>query len=212
MHQKQLITGGKKLSEAQKALILVHGRGGSAEDILSLAAYLDVADYALVAPQATNNTWYPYAFLAPPAQNEPWLSSALALLEEVVTDVVGQGIAKEHIYFGGFSQGACLTLEFVTRHATRYGGVVAFTGGLIGDKLYTENYRGDFGGTPIFIGTSDPDPHVPVERVRATTQVLQGMNAAVTQKVYPNMGHTISPDEISTANEVVFNAHQTVAR
>ena len=200
------------LSEAQKALILVHGRGGSAQDILSLAAYLDVADYALVAPQATNNTWYPYAFLAPPAQNEPWFSSALALLEEVVTEVVDQGIAKEHIYFVGFSQGACLTLEFVARHATRYGGVAAFTGGLIGDKLYTENYRGDFGGTPVFIGTSDPDPHVPVERVRATTQVLQGMNAAVTQKVYPNMGHTISSDEISTANEVVFHAYQTVAR
>ncbi|MBD0286511.1 MAG: phospholipase, partial [Flavisolibacter sp.] len=128
MHTRNIISGGKKISEAKKALLMIHGRGGNAEDILSLAAHLHVKGFALLAPQATNGTWYPYSFLAPPQQNEPWLSSALSLLKEVVDDTLAAGIAKENIYFLGFSQGACLTLEFVTRHADRYGGVVAFTG------------------------------------------------------------------------------------
>jgi phospholipase/carboxylesterase len=183
---------------------MVHGRGGSAEDILSLATHLQVNDFALLAPQATNHAWYPYSFLAPPAQNEPWLSSALALLKEVVEDVQSAGIASSNIYLLGFSQGACLTLEFVARNATEYGGVVAFTGGLIGDKIYPENYKGNFNGTPIFIGTSNPDPHVPVERVYATTNILQNMQAAVTEKIYNNMGHTINQDEIEQANKLVF--------
>ncbi|MBD0376558.1 MAG: dienelactone hydrolase family protein [Flavisolibacter sp.] len=206
MHIRNIISGGKKISEAKKALLMIHGRGGNAEDILSLAAHLHVNDFALLAPQATNGTWYPYSFLAPPQQNEPWLSSALSLLKEVVDDTLAAGIAKENIYFLGFSQGACLTLEFVTRHADRYGGVVAFTGGLIGDKIYPENYKGDFAGTPFFIGSSNPDPHVPVERVYATTNILKSMHAVVEEKIYNNMGHTIVQDEIDIANQFVFNA------
>ncbi|MBD0295734.1 MAG: dienelactone hydrolase family protein [Flavisolibacter sp.] len=206
MHTRNIISGGKKISEAEKALLMIHGRGGNAEDILSLAAHLHVNDFALLAPQATNGTWYPYSFLAPPQQNEPWLSSALSLLKEVVDDTLAAGIAKENIYFLGFSQGACLTLEFVTRHADRYGGVVAFTGGLIGDKIYPDNYKGDFAGTPVFIGSSNPDPHVPVERVYATTNILKSMNAVVEEKIYNNMGHTIVQDEIDIANQFVFNA------
>lgn len=205
MHQKNIVTAGKELSATSKVLILLHGRGGSAEDILSLSQYLKVKEYALLAPQATNNTWYPYSFLAPPSQNEPWLSSALQILQEMVEDVVSKGVPKENIYFVGFSQGACLTLEFVTRNANKYGGVVAFTGGLIGDKIYNENYKGDFQNTPVFIGTSNPDPHVPVERVYATTNILKDMNAAVTEKVYNNKGHTINQDEIEQANMIVFN-------
>jgi phospholipase/carboxylesterase len=205
MHTKQVISAGKPLNEANKVLIMVHGRGGSADDILSLANYLQVNDFALLAPQATNNTWYPYSFLAPVAQNEPWLSSALAVLKEVVADVKAKGIADENIYFLGFSQGACLTLEFVTRNAATYGGVMAFTGGLIGDVINTDNYTGDFGGTPVFIGTSDPDPHVPVERVHATAEILTKMNARVIKKIYKNMGHTINQDEINTANEEVLS-------
>ncbi|NII23803.1 phospholipase [Pseudoflavitalea sp. X16] len=205
MHKKDIITAGKKLTEAKKVLIMVHGRGGSAEDILSLAEHLDVKDYALVAPQATGNTWYPYSFMTPIQQNEPWLSSALSILGDVVNDIVTQGILKENIYFLGFSQGACLTLEFVARNAARYGGVVAFTGGLIGDKIYNDHYKGDFAGTPIFIGTSDPDMHVPVQRVYATTNILKDMQADVTEKIYPNMGHTISHDEITKANTLIFN-------
>ncbi len=185
---------------------MVHGRGGSAEDILSLSSHLNVSSYSLLAPQATNNTWYPYSFLAPPAQNEPWLTSALNLLQELVSDLNIHDVKTEHIYFLGFSQGACLTLEFVTRNATRYGGVAAFTGGLIGDKIYPQNYKGDFQGTPIFIGSSDPDAHIPVERVYASTNIVKGMNASVTEKIYPNMGHTITQDEIDQANKLIFNS------
>jgi phospholipase/carboxylesterase len=205
MHSKNIITGGKDIREASKVLLMIHGRGGSAQDILSLSSYLEVEDFTLVAPQATNNTWYPYSFMAPPAQNEPWLSSALNLLKEIVDEIKSKGISAENIYFLGFSQGACLTLEFVTRNATQCGGVVAFTGGLIGDKIYPENYQGDFNGTPVFIGTSNPDPHVPVERVYATSNILKNMNASVTEKVYNNMGHTINQDEITLANSLVFN-------
>ena len=208
MHKKNIITAGKELTKDSKVLVMVHGRGGSAEDILSLASYLEVKDFSLMAPQATNNTWYPYSFLEEPSRNEPWLSSALSVLKELVNDITAKGIPMENIYFMGFSQGACLTLEFVTRNANGYGGVVAFTGGLIGDKIYKKNYKGDFKGTPVFIGTSNPDPHVPVERVYATTNILKEMNAEVTEKVYNNMGHTIIHDEIETANKVVFGKEE----
>lgn len=200
-----IYTAGKKIEEAQKALIMVHGRGASAADILSLAQYLDVKDYALLAPQAAQHSWYPYSFLAVPSDNEPALSSALSVLKEAVKEVEAAGISKEHIYFLGFSQGACLALEFVARNAAKYGGVVAFTGGLIGDKIYEGNYKGDFHDTPIFIGTSDPDPHVPVERVLSSTAVLRKMNASVLEKVYPMMGHTITAEEIRQANQWVLN-------
>jgi phospholipase/carboxylesterase len=206
MHQKNIQYAGLPLAEAKRALILLHGRGGTASDILSLSPLLHVQDFALLAPQATQQTWYPYSFLAPPADNEPWLSSALSLIGSVVEDVTAAGIAAENIYFTGFSQGACLTLEFITRHAQRWGGIAAFTGGLIGDKLYPENYHGDFGGTPVFIGTSDPDPHVPVTRVQASEATLRERHAHVTVKVYPNMGHTISRDELEQANTLIFKA------
>ncbi len=206
MHQKEIITAGKKITEAKKALIMLHGRGASAEDILRLKPYLNVEEFAILAPQATNSTWYPYSFLAPRDQNEPWLSSALNLITELVGDINMAGIPKDHIYFLGFSQGACLTLDYVSRNGGKWGGAVAFTGGLIGDKIYPETYAGDFQGTPIFIGTSNPDPHVPVERVKETVSFLKKMNASVTEKVYQNMGHTISEDEIDKANQLVFNA------
>ena len=206
MHKKNIIAAGKELDAAGKVLIMLHGRGGSAKDILSLASSLNVKDFTLLAPQATNNTWYPYSFLMAPSENEPWLSSALNLLKEILNDLHSKGVASENIYFMGFSQGACLTLEFIARNADKYGGIAAFTGGLIGDKIYRENYRGDFQNTPIFIGTSNPDPHVPVERVYATTNILKDMNAAVTEKVYNNLGHTINLDEIELANKIVFNA------
>ena len=204
MHTKNLVLAGKTVSALGKVLIMLHGRGGSAEDIVSIASYLNVQEYSLIAPRATNNSWYPYSFLVPPAQNEPWLSSALGLVKNVVEEVNNKGVVCENIYFMGFSQGACLTLEFVARNATKYGGIAAFTGGLIGDKVYPHNYSGDFNQTPIFIGTSNPDPHVPVDRVYATTHLLRSMNAAVTEKVYPNMGHTINEDEIALANKLVF--------
>jgi phospholipase/carboxylesterase len=204
MNQATLRTAGQPLGTATKALILLHGRGGSAADILSLAAHLHVADFALLAPQAPGNTWYPNSFLAPLAQNEPALSAALTSVAQAVAAAQQHGIGPGNLYFLGFSQGACLTLEYVARHAARHGGVVAFTGGLIGDQVYLENYGGDFGGTPMFLGTSDPDFHVPVERVRASTALLTSLGAQVTEKVYPNMGHTITQEEIDLANKLIF--------
>ncbi len=205
MFSEKIITAGKKIDDASKALIMLHGRGANAEDILSLSDHLQIEDFALFAPQAKNNSWYPQSFLAPPAQNEPWLSDALALIENLIKDLTEKNISKENVYLLGFSQGACLTLEFVTRNALRYGGVVAFTGGLIGDKIYPEKYKGNFEQTPVFIGSSNPDFHIPVERVYATTNILQNMGANVTQRIYDNMGHTINQDEINNANAIVFN-------
>lgn len=204
MHQKRIITGGRNINDAEKALILIHGRGASANDILGLAYNLNVEDYALVAPEATNNTWYPYSFLAKPAENEPWLSSAIRLLDSVVADLKDAGIEDHNIFFTGFSQGACLTLEYVTRNAKRWGGVAAFTGGLIGDQIYMQHYHGDFAGTPVFIGSSNPDGHVPVARVQDTARIMRDMKANVKEKIYPNMGHTIIDDEIREANNLIF--------
>lgn len=204
MHNKQFITAGKELQANGKVLIMVHGRGASADDILTIAGYLNTNDFTLLAPQATNHTWYPYSFMAPVASNEPWLSSALSLLKEITGDLEKKGIRSEDMFFLGFSQGACLTLEFAARNAKKYGGVAAFTGGLIGDTIKTENYNGDFAGTPVFIGTSDPDPHVPVQRVNESAAVLEKMNASVTKKIYKHMGHTISQDEINEVNEKIF--------
>ena len=204
MHQKHVVVKGKKLGEAGKVLIMVHGRGANAEDILSLAAYLNVGEYTLIAPQATGNTWYPYSFLAPPVNNEPWLSSALNVLDGILKDVDESGIRRQNTYFLGFSQGACLTLEFAARNAQRFGGIVAFTGGLIGDRINEDNYSGDFEMTPVFIGSSDPDPHIPVVRVHETTGILKKPNANVNEKIYPGMGHTVSENEIEIVNNTIF--------
>ncbi|MBS7229600.1 dienelactone hydrolase family protein [Flavobacterium psychroterrae] len=202
MHQIQILKAGK--TNGSKALILLHGRGASAQDIVSLTTHLKVDDFAFYAPQATGNSWYPNSFLAKPQENEPWLSSALDIVRQVVEQAQKNGITKDNIYFLGFSQGACLTAEFIARNASKYGGAVIFTGGLIGDQIYPENYSGNFEGTPVFIGTSNPDFHVPVERVYATTNILKEMGAEVTEKVYDNMGHTISMDEIDLANKHIF--------
>lgn len=208
MHTKQYITAGKELQANGKVLIMLHGRGASADDIITLAEQLNTDDFTWLAPQATNHTWYPYSFMAAPASNEPWLSSALSLLKDITTDLEQKGIRSQDMYFLGFSQGACLTLEYVTRNAKQYGGVVAFTGGLIGDKIYKENYNGDFAGTPVFIGTGDPDPHVPVQRVNESATILENMHADVTKKIYPNMGHTINQDELDQVNALLFKTSQ----
>ncbi|MDR7369959.1 dienelactone hydrolase family protein [Flavobacterium aquidurense] len=200
----EIITGGLSLNNAKKALIMIHGRGADAHDIISVAKHLKVDDFALVAPQADNRTWYPYSFLVPIKENEPSLSKSLDAIQKVVAAIQQNGIEKENIYFLGFSQGACLALEYTARNAAKYGGIVAFTGGLIGDKVYENHYTGNFENTPVFIGTSDPDFHVPVERVNETEAILKKMGASVTKKIYENMGHTISQDEVDVANELIF--------
>ena len=204
MHKNNIQITGKPLQEADKALIMIHGRGAYARDILGIASHLNVQEYALFAPEATNNTWYPYSFMAPPEQNEPWLSSALNLVKEAVDAATEQGISAENIYFLGFSQGACLALEFVARNAKKFGGVVALTGGLIGDKIDQDNYTGNFNSTPIFMGTGNPDPHVPIERVKESAIILEKMNAKVHLKVYNGKAHSVSQDEIDEANRLVF--------
>ncbi|HMQ00880.1 MAG TPA: dienelactone hydrolase family protein [Cyclobacteriaceae bacterium] len=203
-HEKKVIQAGVELGNAEKVLIMLHGRGATARDILSLSEYLHVEDFCLLAPQATNHTWYPYRFIAPPQENEPWLSSALNLINEIVHDVKSAGISEENIYLLGFSQGACLCLEYAARNAANWAGVIAFTGGLIGDKIYTENYKGKFMGTKVFIGNSDVDPHVPEERSAASAKIIQGMGADVTYKVYKGMPHTINQDEIDTVNRLIL--------
>jgi len=205
MHKKEIYTAGKELREAKKVLVLLHGRGGSAKEFLSLGNSLNTKDFAILAPQATDFTWYPNSFLAPVAQNEPDYSSALEFLRELLEDIKETGISSENIYFAGFSQGACLSLEFVARNAQRFGGVAAFTGGLIGDKLYPKNYKGDFKQTPIFIGTGNPDTHVPAERVKDSVEILKNMNAAVHLEIYKDRPHSISEEEIKLANQFVFN-------
>jgi phospholipase/carboxylesterase len=201
---QEILNSGISLDKAEKILIMIHGRGGSAADILSLAANLNTASFALIAPQAKGNSWYPQSFLAPRDENEPSLSLSLGILKDIVEQLEKQAFSKSQIYLLGFSQGACLALEFAASHAARYGGVVAFTGGLIGDHIDHRNYHGDFDGTPVFIGSSDPDFHVPVSRVKESTALLENMGARVTEIIYENMGHTISQSEITQVNKLIF--------
>ena len=192
------------LDNPTKALIMIHGRGGTAKDIMGLAEYLNVGDYLLIGPEASQNTWYPNSFIAPISSNQPKLNQALELINQAVELAKEKGIQPENIYFLGFSQGACLTLEYTSRNAQKYGGIVAFTGGLIGEELIRDHYKGDFENTPVFIGTSDPDFHVPVERVQETTKLMRELGAQVEEKIYPNMGHTITQEEIRIVNETIF--------
>ncbi len=198
-----VLHAGRPLTEARTALILVHGRGATAESILSLADYLPNPHMAYLAPQAANYTWYPYSFLAPLEQNEPWLSSALRRIETLVAEVTAAGIPAERIVLAGFSQGACLASEFVARHARRYGGLLVFSGGVIGPPGTPRDYHGTLGGTPVFIGCSDVDAHIPLARVEETAAVLAGLGGAVDKRIYPRLGHTINDDEIAAAAAIV---------
>jgi phospholipase/carboxylesterase len=202
-HQKNVITAGKPLTPDSKVLIMVHGRGATAQSILELANHLAVEEFALFAPQATQHSWYPYSFMAAADQNQPALDSALEQLDDLVNGLLAQGVKSENIYLLGFSQGACLSSEYATRHAKRYGGLLLFTGGLIGQQLETKNYQGDFAGTPVLITTGDPDPHVPVSRVEETVAIMEKMGAKVTQKIYKGRPHTILQEEITLAQEIL---------
>jgi predicted esterase len=198
-----VLTDGPDPADARVTLILVHGRGATARDILGLARELRVDDVACVAPQAAGNTWYPYAFLAPLAQNEPWLTSALAVLSRLIQSMGDKGVGPDRIALLGFSQGACLSVEYAARHATRYAGVFGLSGGLIGPPGTPRQYGGSFGGTPVFLGCSDVDPHIPLERVRESTDVFRRMRAEVDERIYPRMGHTVNGDEIDAISEVL---------
>lgn len=203
-HQGQPVyAAGKALNAAQGAMILVHGRGATAQDILTLANELHHPDLAYLAPQAAGNTWYPNSFLTPLAQNEPYLSSALQRVGEVLAQVEAAGIPAERVILGGFSQGACLASEFVARNARRYGGLLVFSGGLIGPPATPRDYAGLLADTPVFLGCSDVDFHIPKERVTESADVLRRLGAQVTAKLYPNLGHTINADELDHARQIV---------
>ncbi|WP_048919734.1 alpha/beta hydrolase [Rufibacter radiotolerans] len=205
-HQKDIKTKGKPLAQTKKALVMVHGRGATAASILTLAQHLAVEDFTLYAPQATNQSWYPYSFMAPVVQNQPALDSALDLLDQTVQGILAEGVASDQIYLLGFSQGACLASEYATRHAQHYGGLLLFTGGLIGQDLNPDNYQGDFKGTPVLITTGDPDPHVPVSRVEETVSIMEAKGAVVTKKIYKGRPHTILQEELDLANQILSGA------
>jgi predicted esterase len=203
-HQTQRVFhAGQPLDRAAAAMVLVHGRGGTAQGILSLAEEVAHPGFAYLAPQAAGNSWYPLSFLAPIERNEPHLSSALAALTAVLEDLGEAGIPPEQILLLGFSQGACLALEFAARHAHRFGGVVGLSGGLIGPPGTPRDYGGSLGGTPVFLGCSDPDPHIPKERVVESAGVLQHLGADVTVRLYPNLGHTVNQDELDAVRTIM---------
>jgi phospholipase/carboxylesterase len=203
-HQDQPIrTAGAPLDDARAALLLIHGRGATAESMLALADELDLPDVALIAPQAANRTWYPYSFMAPIQQNEPNLTSALRLVKELVEQVMERGFATEQIALLGFSQGACLATTFAARHPHRYGGVFGLSGGLIGPEDTPFDYDGSMEGTPVFLGCSDRDPHIPQSRVDETAEVFRTLGADVTKRIYEGMGHTVNRDEIAFVQETL---------
>lgn len=203
-HQGQpAATAGRPLADAAAAMILVHGRGATAVSILELGGALPHPQMAYLAPQAAGNTWYPYSFLAPMAQNEPGLSSGLQAVADALAQITDAGIPAERVIIGGFSQGACLASEFVARHARRYGGLLVFSGGVIGPPGTPRDYPGALDGTPVFIGCSDVDFHIPVARVHETADLFTRMGAQVTKQIYPGMGHTIIQDEIDAAMKIV---------
>lgn len=191
-----VLTLGPPPAEARLGAILIHGRGASAADILGLAHELALPDVAYLAPEAAGHTWYPYSFMTDMERNEPGLSSALQVIESLLQQFAQQGVPAERVALMGFSQGACLTLEFAARHARRYAAIAGFSGGVIGPPGTPRDYAGSFDGTPVFVGCSDVDPHIPVERVRESADVYRRMGAAVDEQIYAGMGHTISQAEI----------------
>jgi len=197
---------GAPLSEADAAVVALHGRGATARSVLQIVAKLDVEGVAGVAPQASRNTWYPTGFMEPIERNEPWLSAALSTLSDLVASVEAEGVPAERIVTLGFSQGACLASEFLARNARRYGGHVAFSGGLVGPPGTPRDYDGSLDGTPVFLGCSDRDPHIPEERVHETAEVYEGLGADVTTRIYEGMGHTVNEDEVEAARDIVASA------
>lgn len=196
-HDQPILRAGEPLDKARAVMIMIHGRGASARDILSLTGELPRAGFTFLAPEAADATWYPYRFMEPMEHNEPWLSSALNLVDALVQLALDAKIPHEKIMLLGFSQGACLATEYAARHTQKYGGIVGLSGGLIGPDGTPRDYKGSFEHTPAFLGCSDRDPHIPKERVMETRDVLQRMGADVTMRLYPNMAHTVNEDELA---------------
>lgn len=191
-----VLVRGRPLGQGRAAMIMIHGRNAGPENILDLATALPHPDFTYLAPQAAGGTWYPFSFLADTEKNQPGITSGLSAIQRLVGEVVGKGIPRSRIILLGFSQGACLASTYAVGHAARYGGVIVYSGGLIGPPGTTWNYDGNFEGTPVFLGCSDVDPHIPAERVRESAEVLRKMGAEVTERIYSGMGHLVNEDEL----------------
>jgi predicted esterase len=194
---------GALLGQSRSVVIMIHGRNATPRDILGLVPQLERPQFTYLAPAARNRTWYPYTFLAETSTNEPWLSSGLNSIGRMVADLVARGIHREHILLLGFSQGACLAAEFAVRHPARYGGLLILSGGLIGPPGTRWNEEGAFDGTPVFLGCSDVDPHIPQARVNESAAVFERMGAQVSKRLYPGMGHLVNEDEIAFARTMM---------
>jgi predicted esterase len=203
-HEGQpVLTAGAPIGPSHALMIMLHGRNASAGNILSLAAELDRPGLTYLAPAAANNSWYPYSFLTEISKNEPGLSSGLQVIDDLMAGLLPRGILKRHVVLLGFSQGACLAGEYAVRHADRYGGVIMLSGGLIGPPGTTWAHGGSLAGTPVFLGCSDVDGHIPKQRVVESGEVLERMGADVTVRLYPGMGHQINEDEIVHARALI---------
>ena len=198
-----MLAAGAPLGKARGAMIMLHGRGASAADIVGIAQAIDRPAIAYRAPEAAGHVWYPNPFMTDAAGNEPWLSSAKGVIARLLAEMNEAGMPNERIAILGFSQGACLTLEYVARNPRRYGAVFALSGGLIGDRIEPANYPGSLDGTPVFVGCSDVDPFVPLPRVKESVAVMRHLNAAVTAQIYPGAAHTIVADEIVEVQRIV---------
>ncbi len=203
-HENQkLLLDGANINSAKSAMILIHGRGATAESILTLTNEFQSDQYIYAAPQAYGNTWYPYSFLSPVENNEPGLSSGLKVISNIFKKLNDSGILDKEIILLGFSQGACLALEYSARNAKQYKGVIGLSGGLIGNKIVKEIYSGSFDNCPIFLGCSDFDPHIPEVRVNETAEILKELGASVIKRIYKGMGHTINEDEINFIKSIL---------
>jgi predicted esterase len=203
---ERVLIGGAPLETAAGALIAIHGRGAGAEDIMALAREIAPPNVTMLAPQAAGNTWYPYAFLEPTERNEPYLSSALRIVADLIAQVDEHGISPERVALVGFSQGACLALEAAARNAQRYAGIIGLSGGLIGPPGTSFDFAGSLDGTPVFLGCSDVDPHIPKERVEESAAALERLGAAVDLRLYPGMSHTVNRDELEAARTILDEA------
>jgi len=211
MNGTSIATSGAPLRRAKAAVIMLHGRGASAAGMLDFADAFAQPEIAYLAPQAPGSTWYPYSFMAPFEQNEPTFSNALATVAGAVADLAGQGFPPERVVLFGFSQGGCLALEYAARNAQRYGGVVGLSAGLIGPPGTPRSYPGSMAGTPVFIGCSNVDFHIPLERVHESAEVLRRMGGDVTERIYPDMGHTINDDEVKHVRGILAGLVQSRA-
>jgi phospholipase/carboxylesterase/glyoxalase family protein len=202
-HGQRIVHAGEDLQVARAAMILLHGRGATAEDIMTIASEVQHPGWAYLAPQAAGNAWYPNPFLAPLEQNQPWLDDAVGVVNRLLVRILAEGLPSERVALLGFSQGACLALEYAARHPRRYGALVGLSGGLIGPPGTSLDHEGSLAGTPAFLGCSDADPHIPKDRVVESGAALERQGAEVRVRLYPDLGHEVNEDELEQVRGMI---------